>query len=139
MLAALLVASVAAVPVRAQQASNPVVAERMRLMSDIGAASKIMGDMVSGRSAFDAARAAQAASTLAQLSSRVPDAFTANETDPASEALPSIWANWSTFTARADAMRTAAQNIDTSSEGGLRAGLAELGGACRACHTTFRE
>lgn len=139
LLGVLVLAATAIGPARAQQASNPVVAERMRLMSDIGAASKVMGDMVSGRTAFDAARAAGAASTLAQLSARVPDAFTANETDPASDALPSVWANWPTFLARADAMRAAAQNIDTASQSGLRAGLADLGGACRACHTTFRQ
>lgn len=126
-------------PAFAQDARNPVVAERMRLMSDVGAASKILGDMVSGRTTFDQARAAQAAATLVQLSNRMPDAFAAQETDPASDALPSIWENWSTFTARAETLRAAVQAVDPSSAGSLRAGLADIGGACRACHTTFRK
>lgn len=123
----------------AQDATNPVVIERMRVMSEIGAATKVLGDMVSGRTAFDETRADQAAASLVQLAGRVPGAFSEPATDPASEALPSIWANWSTFTARASDMRAAAMAVDPSSAGSLRAGLADIGGACRACHTTFRQ
>lgn len=126
-------------PALAQEVKNPIVAERMRLMSDIGAASKILGDMVSGRTTFDQARAAQAAETLTQLSGRMPDAFAAPETDPASDALPSIWQNWSAFSARAETLHAAVKSVDPSSTGSLRAGLADIGGACRACHTNFRR
>ena len=95
---------------------NPAVKARMDAMSDIGAGTKVLGNMARGRVAFDAAEA-EAEAALARIATRAaetPALFEAQEDDPKSEALPAIWADFADFSAIAGDLRRAAEGGDAS-------------------------
>ncbi|MCH2250555.1 MAG: cytochrome c [Cognatishimia sp.] len=118
---------------------NPAVMARMQGMEQIGAASKVLGNMARGRVAFDAGTAASAKAALAQHAAEIPALFEAQEDDPKSEALPAIWSDFADFTAKADALRDAAETMDVTSAETIAAGMGEVGGSCRSCHKAYRE
>lgn len=118
---------------------NPAVMARMQGMEQIGAASKVLGNMARGRVAFDAEAAALAKAALAQHAAEIPALFEAQEDDPKSEALPAIWSDFADFTAKAEALRDAAEAMDITSAETIAAGMGAVGGACRSCHKAYRE
>ena len=118
---------------------NPAVMARMQGMEQIGAASKVLGNMARGRVAFDAEGAASAKAALAQHAAEIPALFEAQEDDPKSEALPAIWSDFADFTAKADALRDAAEAMDVTSAETIAAGMGTVGGACRSCHKAYRK
>lgn len=120
---------------------NAAVKLRMDSMEDIGAAMKTLGDMARGKRGFDADAANGALGIVARESARMPDLFRAPETDPTSEALPAIWQDFARFEARAQDMQTTAAALQGTirDTGDLSPALQRLGGACKACHTDFRE
>ena len=61
-----------------------------------------------------------------------------SHTDPVSEAKPEIWTNWADFISKANGLGTAAAAVDTASLEGIKAGMGGIGGACKACHETYR-
>ncbi|MWD29602.1 cytochrome c [Aquicoccus sp. SCR17] len=124
--------------VTAHEAANPVVAERMELMEGIRDQLKVIGGMAQGKMDFDADKAAEARAALIEHASQIPDAFEPQETDPESEAKPAIWENWSDFESHAEALEAAATDLSTDDLDALRAGLGKIGGACKACHETYR-
>ncbi len=121
--------------------SNPAVKARMDLMSQIGANTKVLGDMAKGATAFDAARAQAAAAAIATHAANTPAAFQAQEDDPESEAKPAIWSNFGDFTAKSQALRAAATKAsgEITSMNSLRASLGAIGGTCKSCHEDYRE
>ncbi|MDF1619115.1 c-type cytochrome [Pseudothioclava nitratireducens] len=129
---------VAGVAAAKEGVTNPVVKERMDVMQVIRANTGALGDMASGKAAFDGAKAAEAAAAIAGAAATIPTVFEPQETDPVSEAKPAIWENFSDFTTKADALTTAAQSLDTGSLDALKAGMGAVGGACKACHTDYR-
>ncbi|MGV6850215.1 MAG: c-type cytochrome [Marinibacterium sp.] len=137
--AALLIAATAALA--HSGVKNPAVKARMAAMSAIGDATKILGQMAKGQTAFDAATARAAAQTIAEHAATTPDLFEAPETDPKSEALPVIWTKYEDFTAKALELHKVAEGlaetIQTPED--LRAGLGQLGGACKSCHSVYRQ
>jgi cytochrome c556 len=122
----------------AQDATLPEVKARQDLMQAQRAAAAALGDMAAGRAAFDAAAAARARADLAALAAAIPAAFEPAVTEAASEARPAIWTDWEDFVARAEALTAAAQALDATSLDGVRAGMAAVGAACKACHQTYR-
>lgn len=118
---------------------NPAVMARMQGMEQIGAASKVLGNMARGRIAFDAEAAASAKAALAQHAAEIPALFEAQEDDPKSEALPAIWSDFADFTAKADALRDAAEAMDVTSAETIAAGMGAVGGSCRSCHKAYRK
>jgi cytochrome c556 len=118
---------------------NPAVMARMQGMEQIGAASKVLGNMARGRVAFDAEAAASAKAALAQQAAEIPVLFEAQEDDPKSEALPAIWSDFADFTAKADALRDAAEAMDVTSAETIAAGMGAVGGSCRSCHKAYRK
>lgn len=120
---------------------NPAVLARMEAMTAIGDATKTLGEMAKGATAFDADIARAAARTIATHAAETPALFEAREEDPKSEALPAIWETFEDFTAKSRALETLAGNLasglDTPDE--LRQGLGQLGGACKACHSEYRK
>ena len=94
------------------------------------------------RTADRTAAAAQTAATaIARHSAETPALFEARETDPKSEAKPAIWADFADFTAKADALESAAleisETLTTPDE--LVPSVQRLGQACKACHSLYRE
>ena len=118
---------------------NPAVMARMQGMEQIGAASKVLGSIARGRVAFDAGAAASAKAALAQHAAEIPALFEAQEDDPKSEALPAIWSDFADFTAKADALRDAAEAMDVTSAETIAAGMGAVGGSCRSCHKAYRK
>ena len=124
--------------IHAHSVENPVVQKRMNLMKEIKSAIGVLGGMAKGTIAFDVVAATAAQTTLIEQSELVATTFEANETDPKSEALPSIWENWDTFVDMADDLTFAAEGLDVTSLDGVRGGLGNIGASCGACHKKFR-
>ena len=124
--------------IHAHSVENPAVQKRMDVMKEIKGAMGVLGGMAKGAIAFDAAAAGAAQNTLIEQSGMVAATFEANETDPKSEALPTIWENWDTFVDMADDLTFAAEGLDASSLDGVRGGLGNIGASCGACHKKFR-
>ena len=124
--------------IHAHSVENPVVQKRMDLMKEIKSAIGVLGGMAKGTIAFDVVAATAAQTTLIEQSELVATTFEANETDPKSEALPSIWENWDTFVDMADDLTFAAEGLDVTSLDGVRGGLGNIGASCGACHKKFR-
>lgn len=120
------------------EATDPDVIARQGLMKEMGGAAKAMGDMASGKTAFDAAAAATAKATIVDHAGQIAAKFEKNPTDPGSEAKPEVWSNWDDFLKDAKGLETAATALDTTSAATLGAGMAVVGGACKECHTEYR-
>lgn len=119
--------------------TNPAVMARMEAMSGIAADVKALSAMARGEVAFDAAEVARAMAAIAETGGQVPALFEAPETDPKSEALPTIWTSYPTFTSRAAALVSAAEagsRAEDTAE--LQAALAALSETCRSCHASFK-
>lgn len=123
----------------AQQAANPVVRDRMAAMDTIRVNTGVLGNMASGRAAFDADAAIAAKTALAAVAAELPALFEAPETDPLSKASARIWSDYAGFTREAEVLLTAAEALDTSSLDGIKAGMGAVGGTCRACHQAYRN
>jgi len=120
---------------------NAAVLARMEAMKAIGDATKMLGEMAKGTTAFDADAARAAARTIAAHAAETPALFEARADDPKSEALPDIWENFEDFTARSNTLEKLAGDLASTLEtpDELRAGLGQLAGACKACHAAYRE
>lgn len=139
--AVLLAAVALAGPVLAHgDVKNPVVKMRHAAMKAIADNTKVLGEMAKGALPFDAAKAQEAAVAIAAQAAMTPALFEdPSNTDPKSEALPAIWDDFADFTAKSGALVAAAKGVDTSTFDGVRAGLGQIGGACKACHSKYRE
>ena len=120
------------------EATNPTVIAWKALMKQNGAAAKVLGDMAAGKAAFDATAAEAAKQKLIGDAEQIPVVLKTQAEDPASEAKADIWSNWDDFTAKAAALGKAASALDSSSLDGIKAGMADVGAACKACHTAYK-
>lgn len=121
-----------------QGVTNPGVMARMEGMSDLGAATKVLGQMAKGQTAFDAAKAQAAREVIRAEAARVVELFEAPEQDPKSEALPAIWDQFTEFTLKARALEEAAGG-DVASLEALRGTFGQIGAACSGCHKAYRK
>lgn len=117
---------------------NPSVMARMHQMDQIKDATRTLGAMAQGQVAFDPTQAQSARLELQTLATAITRYFESNETDPKSEALPTIWTDWTGFVAAAQQMEAAVDALDADSLDSLRAGMQALGQSCSACHKTYR-
>lgn len=117
---------------------NPTVKERMDLMVGVKDATAVIGKMAKAEVPFDPDTAEAARLALADHAAQIPALFEANERDPKDEARDAIWDDWADFVDKAEAMRVAADAMDTSSVDTLRTGLATLGASCSGCHDLYR-
>ena len=117
------------------------VMARMMGMSELSEQMKLIGSMAKGEAEFDAAAVNSALAGMSEDAAAIPALFQPRATDPKSEALPVIWDEFDTFTARADelAQVTAelAGAVDAAED--LRPVMQRVGGACRNCHSDYRE
>ncbi len=119
---------------------NPAVKKRMIGMSSIAANTKIIGSMAKGAIAFDADAANAALAAIEAEAAKIPAKFKAQETDPKSEAKPSIWSNFGDFTAKATMLEAAAKSgAGIATKADLGPALQGLGQSCKSCHGAYRE
>ncbi len=115
---------------------DPDVQARMELMKKIGGATKALGDMAKSGS-IDAAVVVENANALASHAGQIEAAFEKEATDPKSEAKPEIWSDKDGFLKIAAQLATAAQNLAGAPDT-LPTAMGQIGGACSACHKTYR-
>ena len=117
------------------------VKERMMLMKEMANNTKTIGQMLKGRTPFDANEAKLALERLASLSLETPKVFKINASDPKSEARPAIWNEFDEFTKLskdlAETSLLLAGSIDSIDD--LRPALKRVSSGCKACHSRFRE
>lgn len=129
---------VAGVAFAETEATDPLVIAQKDLMKTFGGAAKTLGNFAGGKAAFDAAAAEAAKAVLVAGSTEIHVKFEKAGSDPASEAKPEIWTSWDDFVAKANALNTAATALDATTLESVQAGMAAVGGACKACHTAYR-
>ena len=117
---------------------NPAVQARMHGMKQIGAATKVLGEMAKGAQSFDAAAAKTAMNQIRDEAARIEDLFEAQEDDPKSEALPGIWSDFPDFKAKSQALLDATSGEVGSLED-VQAVVPKIGATCSACHKDYRQ
>lgn len=124
-----------------QGVQNPAVKARMHGMSAIAENLKTIGMMARGATEFDAAIARAAAAAIATRAAAVPGLFEANESDPMSEARPTIWTRFEDFKAKASMLEGIAAGLSTSiaAPEDLGPAMGSLGESCKSCHSVYRE
>lgn len=131
--------ALAATVVLAADATDPTAKARQELMDTIAMNVKVLGDMAGGKAAFDAAAATAAKDALVAASAEIPAKFETEASDPKSNAKPAVWTSFADFTTKAKALNTAVTALDTASLETVQAGMGAVGGACKDCHTTYKN
>ncbi|MBL3705126.1 cytochrome c [Sulfitobacter sp. BDSS02] len=120
---------------------NPDVMNRMMGMSALAKQMKLIGGMAKGEAEFDAAAVNSALGKMSEEASYIPSLFETQADDPKSEALPVIWEKFDTFSEHAEKLETLTAGLagTVETEADLRSAVQQVGKACGACHSTFRE
>lgn len=117
------------------------VKERMMVMKEMAGNTKIIGQMLKGKTSFDANQVKLALERLSALSLETPKVFTINATDPKSEAMPNIWDEFDEFTKLskdlAETSIVLANSVSIIED--LRPALKKVSSGCKACHSRYRE
>ena len=117
------------------------VKERMMVMKEMANNTKVIGQMLKGKTEFDANKAKLALERLSSLSLETPEVFKVNATDPKSEAKSSIWDEFDEFTKLskdlAETTEVLAGSVGTIND--LRPALKRVSSGCKACHSKYRE
>ena len=117
------------------------VKQRMILMKEMAKNTKTIGQMLKGKTEFDANKAKLALERLSSLSLETPEVFKVNATDPKSEAKSSIWDEFDKFTKLskdlAETSIVLVNSIKTIDD--LRPALKGISSGCKACHSQYRE
>ena len=120
---------------------NKNVKERMMVMKEMAGNTKIIGQMLKGKTAFDSNQVKLALERLSALSLETPKVFTINATDPKSEATPNIWDEFDEFTKLskdlAETSIVLANSVENPED--LRPALKRISSGCKACHSRYRE
>ena len=117
------------------------VKERMMVMKEMAGNTKIIGQMLKGKTSFDSNQVKLALERLSALSLETPKVFTVNATDPKSEAMPNIWDEFDEFTKLskdlAETSIVLANSVENPED--LRPALKRISSGCKACHSRYRE
>ena len=117
------------------------VKERMMVMKEMAGNTKIIGQMLKGKTSFDSNQVKLALERLSALSLETPKVFTINATDPKSEATPNIWDEFDEFTKLskdlAETSIVLANSVENPED--LRPALKRISSGCKACHSRYRE
>lgn len=127
----------------AHDGATGMVMQRMEAMKEISASMKLIGSMVKGESAFDAAKVEEAANVVAKHGKHIGHMFPEGSLDKPTEALPVIWTRWDDFTRIGKEMETSALALaeaakTASSAKDILPQLGEVGKTCKSCHQDFR-
>ncbi|MCX7559885.1 cytochrome c [Sulfitobacter sp. F26204] len=122
---------------------NPAVAARQHQMQMIGYSIGILGAVAKGEMEYDAAMVSGAASNLATLASMDRATLWIEGTEQGavdgSRAKAEIWSDPDGFAEKFSALGDAATAlVGAADAAAVGAGMGSLGGACKACHETYR-
>ncbi len=117
------------------------VKERMMVMKEMASNTKFVGQMLKGKTSFDANEAKLALERLSSLSLETPKVFKINATDPKSEAKPVIWDEFDEFTRLSKDLAETSTDLASSLKtiDDLRPALKRVSSGCKACHSRYRE
>ena len=119
---------------------NETVKARMQMMSKIGAATKTLGTMAAGKTAYDQAIVDATQEELAKEADSIIAFFKENADDPKSEARAEIWNNFPDFEKKAEALSLAAGEVSSvRSAADLKLAMRAIGASCKGCHQAYRE
>ena len=142
-------AALTAFGVYAQDAEDPfadAVETRHGLMLQMASDLGTLGGMAKGDVAYDKAAASKAAANVAAIASVISmaqfPAGSENGKAADSYALADIWAKQDDFLAKVADLNNAAAAMQTAAAtdaDAIKASMAQLGGACSACHKAYRQ
>ncbi|WP_353472446.1 cytochrome c [Salipiger sp. H15] len=128
----------------AQQVPAPLKA-RQGEMNILAINLGILGDMARGKSPYDAEAAQMAAESIVAVTmiNKAPlfPAGTSEMELEGTRAKAEIWDDWEGFSAKWTGLAEAAtglQKVAATGQEALGPAVGQLGGACKACHDTFR-
>lgn len=135
--------------VYAQDAEDPfadAVETRHGLMLQMASDLGTLGGMAKGEVAYDKASATKAAANVAAIASVISmaqfPAGSENGKSADSYALADIWAKQDDFLVKITDLNNAAAMMQTAAAtdaDAIKASMAQLGGACSACHKAYRQ
>jgi cytochrome c556 len=138
-------AALAAIAITATGAvvgAQDTIGQRKALMKAVGGASKTGSQMAKGEIAFDAAKAAEAMSTIttnwAAFTKLLPKG---SETGGETTASPKIWENFKDFESKGQKMAddaAIAQKAAANGADAFKSAFDAVGKSCRDCHTVYR-
>ncbi len=123
-------------------AAEDPIKVREELMEGIGDAAKVVGPMMQGKAPFDAAKAAEAFTTISKNAADFPNHFPEGSDTGKTEALPAIWENKADFDARSKKLAEDAAAAAAAAGQGEEAFKAAAGAAfsnCKGCHEKYRK
>lgn len=134
-------AAVAAGHLSAEQ--QAAIETRQKHMKSYGAQMQVLGNMVKGEAAYDAAAAGAAASTLASLAAVDQSGFWVEGTDASvgTRAKTEIWSNRAGYdaeNAKLAAAATALAAVAGNDLAALQGAFGPVGQSCGSCHETYR-
>ncbi|WP_444454708.1 c-type cytochrome [Rhodobacter capsulatus] len=118
--------------------NNPEVRARVELMQGLKAQMKLLGETAAGAQPFDADKVSAAIAALQQGADAVAPAFRPKADDPASQALPEIWASPAEFRQKTAKLVKTVAALDGSDQGALAGTLDPVLAACKDCHGRFK-
>lgn len=122
----------------ADSINNPEVRARVELMQGFKAQTKLLSEAATGARPFDTAQVAATMAALQQGADKVSSAFRPHADDPASQALPEIWANPAEFRQKATKLGKVVAALDGADAGSLAGTLDPVMAACKDCHGRFK-
>ena len=133
-------------PPTPEQQAEQAVLTRQGLLKVMGFYMGPLGGMLKNKIPFDAAKAGDSATHIAQLGSMIPDVFvfdTRKISTVKTKAQDGIWTNQADFKAKADDLVKAAQALQEAAKGGEKGATLKAAGAvgkaCGACHDNYRN
>ncbi len=129
----------------ASHGMDPAVKARQAHMSLLQHNLALLGNMAKGAVEFNAEDAKAAAEGLHLLASIDQRTYwtegTSSDEMEGSRALPAVWTGMDDFNAKIEALETAtaAMAEAAGSLDGIRVNMNAVGGACGACHQTYRQ
>ncbi|MEP4380416.1 MAG: cytochrome c [Alphaproteobacteria bacterium] len=114
-------------------------ADRSAAMKSLGGALKALGGAVAGG---NAAEAQQIAAKVSETAAEIPELFKDGKPGE-NRAKAEIWTNFADFTAKANALKAAADSVAADAAAGKlgsdpKAVVGKIGATCGACHKAYR-
>jgi len=120
-------------------AQGDPIAERRRIMKNVGAATRTGTQFVKGEAPFDLGKAKEVLQVYAEAAGKTHEYFPdTSKTDGETTASPKIWENQEDFRARFDAWAKDIEKAETKDLDTFKASFTALTKSCGSCHQAYR-